>query len=83
MARPPRPVVTDHALLRYLERVIGINVAAHRAAIKDRVAEAVERGGCALVSGGFRYKLTDSRVTTVLPVKKDPRFPEQREADGE
>ena len=62
-----RPIITDHALLRYLERVIGIDVASHRRAVDDLVASAVEQGACALIHDGHRYVLRDERVTSVTP----------------
>lgn len=62
-----RPVITDHAMLRYLERVVGIDVTAHRRAAEHQVSEAVARGASALVSGGFRYVIRENRVTTVMP----------------
>jgi hypothetical protein len=67
----PPPVVTDHALLRYLERVIGLDVQAHRAEVARLVGQAVAKGASALVHEGFRYKISDFRVTTVIPVKDD------------
>lgn len=81
---PRRPYVSDHAMLRYLERVIGIDVDAHRSEVERRVATAVEMGACALVSGGMRYALDDFRVVTVRPATSEPRFPRERfREDGE
>ncbi|MFE3838865.1 hypothetical protein [Pseudogemmobacter sonorensis] len=78
-----RPHVSDHAMLRYLERVVGIDVQQHRAAVEAAVGQAVDMGACGLVRGGFRYCIDDYRVTTVRPVSSDPRFPRQafREAE--
>lgn len=73
-----RPYITDHAMLRYLERVVGIDVAAHRREVEQRVATAVDLGACALVREGFRYRIDDIRVTTVVPVAADPKFPSLR-----
>lgn len=70
-----RPQITDHALIRYLERVIGIDVDAHRREIEQRVTVAVERGACALVREGFRYRIKDCNVTTIVAVSHDPQFP--------
>ena len=70
-----RPWVTDHAVLRYLERVLGINVEEHRQAIEDKTSQAVNLGACAVVSDGFRYLLLDENVTSVVPAKSDPRLP--------
>lgn len=73
-----RPHVSDHAMLRYLERVVGIDVEAHRRDIERRVVHAVELGASGLISDGFRYAISDVRVTTVVPVSSDPRFPRIR-----
>ena len=78
MKRPaavPAPVVTDHALVRYLERVVGIDVEAHRREVAGLVGVAVEHGASALVHDGHRYRISDFRVTTVVPVHSDPAFP--------
>ena len=68
-----RPHISDHAMLRYLERVVGINVEAHRAEVEARVSRAVESQACGLISEGFRYILDDIRVVTVRPASSEPR----------
>lgn len=68
-----RPHVTDHAMLRYLERVVGIDVEGHRRAVEARVSRAVELGAAALVSDGYKYTLQDIRVTSVVPARSEPR----------
>lgn len=73
MAR--RPHVTDHALLRYLERVYGFNIDAYRREVEATVAQAVELGACGLVRNGFRYAMDEHRVVTIHPASDDPRFP--------
>jgi len=78
----PAPIITDHAMLRYLERVVGIDVAMHRREVELRVSQAVELGASALVSEGFRYTICDFRVTTVLPARPDlRRLPPFREVE--
>lgn len=85
------PHVTDHALVRYLERVVGVDLDVHRQAIEARVAGAVALGASAIVSEGYRYALTDSVVITVTrassdprrPVLKDTRCPDCRRREGE
>lgn len=68
-----RPHITDHALLRYLERVIGIDVEAHRREVENRVRRAVDLGACGLVKDGFRYRISDDRITTVVAAHSDPQ----------
>lgn len=65
--------ITDHAVLRYIERVKGIDVAAIRREIAKTVAVAEEHETCLHVtSNGFRYVLTDGTLVTVkrLDVRK-------------
>ncbi|MFD1914134.1 hypothetical protein [Halodurantibacterium flavum] len=70
----PRPHVTDHAMLRYLERVVGIDVTAHRRDIERLVAQAVELQATALTKDGYRYVINDFRVTTVMPAHSELRI---------
>ena len=68
MKHPPLHI-TDHALLRYLERVAGVDVAAARADIARRVAVARDHDGLSGVqSDGFRYRIRGRTVCTVRSV---------------
>jgi hypothetical protein len=78
-----RPYISDHAMLRYLERVVGIDVDAHRREVERRVALAVALGASAVVRDGMRYVIRDFRVTTVAPSASDPRFPRLQRPDEE
>ena len=55
--KKPRAFVTDHALVRYFERVLGFDIDA----LKDEIARAVDAsvqvGGGAVVLEGHRYVL--------------------------
>lgn len=53
----PRVHVTEHALLRYLERVMGVDVAALRIEIARAVDRAAEAGARAVCIGNHRYVL--------------------------
>lgn len=75
MTRRPRPHVSDHAMLRYLERVVGIDVETHRREVERRVSAAVALGASGLVSEGWRYCISDFRVVTVMPASSDPPSP--------
>ncbi|MBC6416253.1 MAG: hypothetical protein GDA47_00280 [Rhodospirillales bacterium] len=67
------PQVTDHAVLRYLERGLGVDVEALRrriARVLAPVAVPADRAGApkALISGGLRYRLEagpDGRLIVV------------------
>ena len=58
--------VSDHALIRYLERVLNIDVERHRRAISAKVARGVELGASGVIVDGYCYKLQGGRVTTVV-----------------
>lgn len=60
--------ITDHAIVRYLERVQGVDIRAVRREIACRVALAEDHPGASgVVSEGFRYKIVGDRVVTVIP----------------
>lgn len=70
MTRPARTIVSDHAVLRYLERVGGFEIDALRAQIAERVDAAAQIGATAVVIDGFHFVIRRSPmgpvVTTVL-----------------
>lgn len=49
--------VTDHALVRFLERVGGVDVEALRQALARSMEEAAHLGAAAAVVDGYRYVL--------------------------
>lgn len=78
------PHVSDHALLRYLERMRGIDIEKARAEIAARVADGVQLGASAVVSGGHRFTLSGNTVTSVVPVRSHvARLPRPHEREGE
>lgn len=60
----PRPHVTDQALIRYLERHLGIDVAKHRRRIARAVEKGVEHEADGVIVDGMRFKLKGNAVTT-------------------
>lgn len=64
-------VITDHALLRYIERVWGVDVPKARAEImaSGKVVDQAARFGCGTVKLGIgvRLKLAGNTVVTVIP----------------
>lgn len=62
----PRALVSDHALLRYMERVLRIDVEALRLDVARIVEVGVEHGASGVQAGGYSYKLDGARVTRVL-----------------
>ncbi len=60
--------VTDHAVLRYLQRVKGVDVEALKAEIAQLVHLASEHAGaCSVNVDGKRYLLKNGVVITVMP----------------
>lgn len=66
--------VTDHAVVRWIERAYGIDVPAIRRQIVGKVTRSVdlaerldERGNVTVVLEGVRYVVRDHRVITILP----------------
>lgn len=65
--KKPIAVVSDHAVIRYLERVYGVDIEGLRRRIGRRVDRAVKLGASAAVAGGFVYQIKEGTVTTVAP----------------
>jgi hypothetical protein len=69
--------VSDHAVVRYLERVYGIDMDAIRSEIATPVVMLAQGFGCGTVVGrnGCRVMIRDGVVTTVMPKRygKRPR----------
>lgn len=70
--KKPLAYVTDHAVLRHLERVQGIDIEAVRRELGFKVDAAIEAGGAAAVSDGIRYVLIEDRLVSCVPVKGTP-----------
>jgi hypothetical protein len=60
------PVVSDHAVLRYIERKHDIDVEAIRAHIRDAVASGVRLGASGVIAEGVKFVLVDENVVTCL-----------------
>lgn len=64
--KKPIAQVTDHAVLRYLERVRGMDIEAVRREIGHIVDLSQDHpGACGVVAGGFTYRLNGGVVTGV------------------
>jgi hypothetical protein len=64
--------VSDHAVLRWLERVHNIDIDQVRAKIAEKVQYAIGTGASALIMGNIRFELSpDGHVITVI--KKDKK----------
>lgn len=69
--KKPRVRVTDHAMIRFLERVGGVDVEALRLALAQSLEEAARLKAAAAVIEGFRYVLREDEdgpfLVTVEP----------------
>ena len=63
--------VTDHAVLRYLQRVAGVDIEKLREEIKKEtsLAGGVLGSGKYMIGGGFRAVVSDGRVVTIIESK--------------
>ncbi|KZL05538.1 hypothetical protein [Pseudovibrio sp. Ad26] len=59
--------VTDHAVLRYMERVLEIDVGAVRDLIRRETETALLAGAVGLRSDAIRYVFADGKVVTIMP----------------
>lgn len=82
--KKPLTHVSDHALIRYFERVLGIDVEHHRRVVGRKVDRAIEMGASGVQIDGFSYKLSGATVTTVMEVSgPDIRTGRQRRERSE
>lgn len=69
--------ISDHALVRYLERVGGFDTERLRRSISDRLQPSVDAGARGVVIDGYSLLIDYSDrgpvVITVLPVTRAPR----------
>lgn len=81
MKRPPR--VTDHAVLRYLQRAKGYDIERVREEIARQCAPALAAGAASLVAEGVKFEFAGGAVVTVVPNTGLPnRTHEERLARG-
>lgn len=86
MSRPPEPLVSDHAVLRELQRARGIDVEAVRRQIAAKVRRGVAQGACGVLVDGLRYVIRNGTVVTILhsagpPLAERPAARRARESD--
>jgi hypothetical protein len=72
-ARPQAdvPHISDHAVLRYLERAYGLDVEAVRAEMMVGIAPAIAFGASVVICHGVRLVIRDGcQVVTALPKRR-------------
>lgn len=73
-----RLIVSDHAVLRYLDRIGGFDIESLRHHISTRLQPHADRGAQGVVLDGHSFLIDQNGdrgpiVTTVLPVTRSPR----------
>lgn len=64
--------VTEHAIVRYLERAMGFNIEAVREHIAGICGAAAAAGAVCVRSEGLRFEITNNTVTTIVPDRQNP-----------
>lgn len=64
--------VSDHAVLRYMERVMGLDVEKVRAHIHDVCSPAASIGAVCVRAEGHRFEIVNNAVLTVTPDRLGP-----------
>jgi hypothetical protein len=80
----PRVQVSDHAVLRYMERAMGLDIETLRLEIGHKVDAAARAGACGLTVDAVNFRIVDGVVTTVLEInRRDVRFGPKRRGRAE
>ena len=70
---PKEPIrVSDHAVLRYMERAMNLNVEIVREHIASLCQPAVHAGAVCVRTEGVRFEISNNAVTTVTPDRTTP-----------
>jgi hypothetical protein len=64
--------VSDHAIVRFLERARGMDIQSVRNAIAYTVQEAVDAGACKISVSGLTYVIEGETVVTITPASRKP-----------
>jgi hypothetical protein len=67
MTKPVSLPVTDHAVIRYCERVLGMDMEGVRQHIWDTCSASIAIGATSLRAEGARFEFVSGRVITVVP----------------
>lgn len=70
-------VVSDHAILRFIERVYGLDLEPVRQKIAEKAQRAADAGAASIIIDGFKYTIEHNSpqvaiVSTVIRKGKDP-----------
>ena len=82
--KKPLHHVTDHAVIRYLEQVKGVDIEALLREIGRVADQGIEAGANGVISGGFVYVLAGPTVVTVRAQnQRRPRGQSRRRQNAE
>jgi hypothetical protein len=71
----PEPRLSDHALLRYLERVKGVDVeGARREIMTPGIIAAVKAMATSVLVNGAKFLVREGTIVTIMEVEKKPRM---------
>lgn len=71
----PEPRLSDHALLRYLERIKGVDVeGARREIMTPSVIEAIKAMATSVIVNGAKFLVRDGCVVTIMETEKKGRI---------
>lgn len=66
-SEPTEPRISDHALLRYLERKYNLNIEKIKSEIlTENVITAINSGACSVQKDGLQFKIANKIITTVI-----------------
>ena len=65
-----RTLVTDHAIVRYLERQWGVDIAGLKGRIGRRADLGLDSGASAVNVDGLRFVIDNGKVVTVNKIKR-------------
>ena len=71
--RPPLPTVSDHAILRFLEREYGLDIDLIRKRMAGHAVKGAELDALAVRIGRVKLVLRDGVVVTALPKHRVPK----------
>lgn len=74
--------ISDHALIRWLERVHDIDMEFFRDRIRDEIAPAIAMGASSVKMGGMKFAIANGVLTTVMHAKKMQKAKPPRQRAG-
>lgn len=74
----PEPRISDHAMLRILERFEGLDLEKiRRDILTDRIIDALKAGATAITIDGMRFVVRDRTIVTAVPKPEKRKLPNE------